>query len=396
MLGHSTSRDIVVRPPHKPLNEAGILHLAGDMGAHGQARATVDIARAAAKAGARSVLASAGGELVAEARIGGVDHAEIARPTANPFKSVSLSRHLDRLIKAHEIDILHICDPRFAGPALKAARKAGIVTVATLAEPPLRGGWLNSLTGRGIGKVDHIVAISDFAARRLRGAGIGSDEQTTVIPRGIDLARFNAAAVKAQRLIGLARRYHLPDDMKIVLAAGRVAPHNGYELLIDALAKLNRDDVYCLILGAEDGDGSHARKIEHKIEAAGLGGRVRLGGRCDDMAAAYMLADLVVCPAAEPKAFGRACVEAQAMGRPVIAADHGGAGEIITPEETGWLVAPGHVGALAEAVERALLLDADARRGMALATRAHVTERFALDRMCERTLALYERLLAQG
>jgi len=395
MLGHSTSRDIVVRPPRKPLSEAGILHLAGDMNAHGQARATVDIARAAARAGARSVLASSGGELVAEARIGGVEHAEIAQPTANPFKSVSLSRHLARLIAAHEIDILHICDPRFAGPALKAARKAGIVTVATLAEPPARGGWLNSLTGRGIGAVDHVIAISDFAARRLRTAGIGSDERTTVIPRGIDLARFNPAAVKAQRLIGLARRYALPDDMKTVLAVGRVAPHNGYDLLVEALAKLNRDDVYCLILGAED-DSGHARRIEQKIEAAGLGGRVRLGGRCEDMPAAYMLADLVVCPTATPKAFGRACAEAQAMGRPVIATDHGAAGETVTPQTTGWLFPPDHAGALAEAIDRSLLLDADARRAMALATRAHVTEAFALDRMCQQTLALYETLLARA
>jgi glycosyltransferase involved in cell wall biosynthesis len=52
------------------------------------------------------------------------------------------------------------------------------------------------------------------------------------------------------------------------------------------------------------------------------------------MPAAYMLATVAVCPSTDPEGFGRVPVEAQAMGRPVIASDHGGARETIVRGET--------------------------------------------------------------
>ncbi len=73
-----------------------------------------------------------------------------------------------------------------------------------------------------------------------------------------------------------------------------------------------------------------------------------------------MLADVVVSASNRPEGFGRVIVEAQAMGRPVVATDHGGARETVLPGETGWLVPPGDRNALAAAIERGA--GADARR----------------------------------
>ena len=65
---------------------------------------------------------------------------------------------------------------------------------------------------------------------------------------------------------------------------------------------------------------------------------MRVVGHCDDMPAALMLADLVVNPSLEPEPFGRTVIEAQAMGRPVIVADHGGTAETVDHGVTGWRV----------------------------------------------------------
>ena len=65
-----------------------------------------------------------------------------------------------------------------------------------------------------------------------------------------------------------------------------------------------------------------------------------------------MLADIVVSASTRPEGFGRVIAEAQAMGRPVIATDHGGARESVIPGETGFLVPPGDAEALARAIGR--------------------------------------------
>jgi glycosyltransferase involved in cell wall biosynthesis len=114
------------------------------------------------------------------------------------------------------------------------------------------------------------------------------------------------------------------------------------------------------------------------------------------MAAAYMLADVVVSASTDPEAFGRVVAEAQAMGRPVVAPDHGGAPEILVPGETGWLFRPGDSDGLAEALRKALALDPVARDDLAGHAIAHVNDRFTKERMCAATLDVYEEVLREA
>jgi glycosyltransferase involved in cell wall biosynthesis len=111
------------------------------------------------------------------------------------------------------------------------------------------------------------------------------------------------------------------------------------------------------------------------------------------MPAALMLADLVVSASNRPEGFGRVIVEAQAMGRPVIATDHGGARETVLPGETGWLVPPGDPQALAGAIAEGLALAPHDRLALAERAIAHARVNFSTERMCARTLAVYEEVL---
>jgi glycosyltransferase involved in cell wall biosynthesis len=104
----------------------------------------------------------------------------------------------------------------------------------------------------------------------------------------------------------------------------------------------------------------------------------------------------VVAPSTRPEAFGRTVVEAQAMGRPIIASDHGGARETIIPGATGSLVPPGDAAALAEAISRMIGLDASSRDRLGRQASAHVRENFTNDVMCASTLAVYGELLAES
>lgn len=392
----SSSREIIIRPPSKELGASGVLQVVDTLEPHGRGRAAVDVAKALARLGARSVIASAGGYLVSEARVAGVEHVDIKSFSANPVRMMRLSGQLARIVKEHDIDVVHARHPLAAWPSLRAAKRAGKKSVSTISEPLSSvSGWLSGMYARALTETDYVVSISDFIADQVKGERSVAEGKLSVIHRGIDLARFNPGAVKGQRLIELARRYNLPDDRMIVLFAGSLAPRNGIEVLIDAFAKLERPDVFCLIVGSEEGSGEDTARLEKRIQDANLGGKVRLGGHCDDMPAAYMLSDVVAVPTVEPEAFGRVCVEAQAMGRPVVASSLGGAKETVIEGETGWLVPPGEAEPLAAALTRALLLDVGERRDMAMRTRSQMSERFSVERMCAQTLSLYDRMLSE-
>jgi glycosyltransferase involved in cell wall biosynthesis len=151
----------------------------------------------------------------------------------------------------------------------------------------------------------------------------------------------------------------------------------------------------CILLGSDQGRSRYRREIESLIVARGLGGIVRLIDRADDLPAAYMLSDVVVSASTEPEAFGRVLVEAQALGRPVIGTDHGGARETVVPGETGWLTPPGDADALAEAIDQAVGLTAQQRLRLAEACIAHVHAHFGKDMMCAKTLEVYDEVVGE-
>jgi glycosyltransferase involved in cell wall biosynthesis len=194
----------------------------------------------------------------------------------------------------------------------------------------------------------------------------------------------------------LVRDWRLPDGVPVLLLPGRLARWKGQRVLIDALAVLGRTDLRCVIVGAEQGHTGYRRELEARIRRHGLGAVVGIAEHCDDMAAAYMLVDVVVSASTDPEAFGRVVVEAQAMGRPLVATAHGGAGETVLDGETGWLVPPGDAPALAAALAQALALDPAARERMARRAIAHARANFGRDEMCARTLAVYRELLSPG
>jgi glycosyltransferase involved in cell wall biosynthesis len=114
------------------------------------------------------------------------------------------------------------------------------------------------------------------------------------------------------------------------------------------------------------------------------------------MPAAYMISTVVVVPSLVPEGFGRVPIEAQAMGRPVIATDHGGARETIVRDETGLLVKPGDVAAMKDALEEAMGLDVRGRAMLATAAMSHVATHFTNEQMCQATLDVYAEVLAAG
>lgn len=371
-----------------------VLQVLPSLAAGGVERTAVDVAAGLIAQGVETFVASEGGRLVHDLEKIGAHHITLPLATKNPFRIRRNSARLREVIRAHGIQLVHARSRAPAWSARAAARAEGLPFVTTYA-----GTYTENFPGKrhynGIMAAgDAVIANSHFIADHILARYPEAAGRLVTIPRGIDIDLFDPARVSQERMIALAKAWRMPDGLPVILMPGRLTRWKGQSFLVDALATLGRRDIACFIVGDDQGRKKYLHELEEKIRHLDLGGVVRIVGHCRDMAAAYMLADVVVAPSLEPEAFGRIPVEAQAMGRPVVATDHGGFRETVIPGETALLVAPGDVEGFAQAIKAALDLDADARQALAPYARAHVAATWTVDHMVASTIDIYRQLMA--
>ena len=381
--------------PQAPSEAPAVLQVVPALETGGVERGTTDIASALVKAGFRAYVASRGGRLVHDLERVGATHVTLPVHSKNPFVMLRNIDRLGALIVRHDIAIVHARSRAPAWSAYIAARRHGRAFVTTFHGTYDTGTPAKRFYSAIMTKGDRIIANSDFIARHIQSTYGVEPESIVTIPRGIDANLFDPEEVSAARMVNLANAWRLPDGVPVVMMPGRLSRWKGHGVFVEAMARLGRQDIRCLIVGVAEGSARYRRELDAHIAAHGLSGVVHMIDRCDDMPAAYMMADVVVSPSTEPEAFGRVAAEAQAMGRAVIAADHGGARETVMPGETGWLVAPGDAAALSEAIAAALALDTEHRARLGQFARAHIRANFTVELMCARTLDLYRGLLVE-
>lgn len=360
----------------------------------GVERGTVDMAAALVDAGWRSFVCSAGGPMVREIERAGAEHITLPLDSKNPFVMRANTKRLCEIIEAHGIDIVHARSRAPAWSARAAAERTGAAFVTTFHGTYNSQSFLKRRYNGIMTKGERVIAISDFIARHMQSTYRVDPSIIRVIHRGVDTSIFNPLAVSQERMIALAKEWRLADGVPVIMLPGRLTRWKGQEVLIDALAKLGRDDIRCVLVGGDQGRESYRRELERRIARHGVEHIVQLVGDCRDMPTAYILSNIVVSASTDPEAFGRVAAEAQALGKPVIATDHGGARETVDDGQTGWLVPPGDVDALAAALDLALNMTEEERDAMSRRAMSRVRENFSRKQMCAQTLEVYSEVLA--
>lgn len=368
-----------------------VLQVTPRLDAGGVERTTLEIAEALTAAGGRSVVASAGGALEAELAAAGGELVRLPADTKNPFAMLANIPRLERIARERGAALIHARSRAPAWSALIAARRLGLPFVTTFhgvysANGPLKR-FYNGVMARG----DVVIANSAFTRAHVLGAYPGlAPERVVTIHRGVDLARFDPAAVAPERAEALRRAWGLaPEGPPLALLPARLTRWKGHALLLEAAARLGPGRVRLVCTGA--GDPGYAQELQAR--AAQLGQALHLVGHVADMPAALALCDLAVLPSVRPEAFGRSAVEAQAMQRPVIVADHGGLAETLVHGETGLKFTSGDAQALAVALQQLLDMTGEARTAMGVAGRMHAARFFSIDRLKAATLDVYRGLL---
>jgi glycosyltransferase involved in cell wall biosynthesis len=201
----------------------------------------------------------------------------------------------------------------------------------------------------------------------------------------------------------LRRQWKIGDGDKVVLNVARLTSWKGQQVLIEAACRPplgKRGDVIFILAGDDQGRNAYRRQLQTLIDERQAGNRIRIRivGHCADVAAALALADVSVVASTSPEAFGRAAVESQALGVPVVVTALGAVPEtVLAPpqvdasQRTGWHVPPNDADALGSAIDHALSLGAAEKQEMAARATAQAAE-FSLTAMTDQTLALYRSL----
>lgn len=207
-------------------------------------------------------------------------------------------------------------------------------------------------------------------------------EKCCVIPLGINVDKRNS--LTPEDVFELRRQ----EEERLIVAVGRLVPYKGFDVLIRAMKHV---DGKLLLIG----EGPEAESLRALAEREGVAHRVQMPGRVDDLRPYFYRAQLFALPSTtRAEAFGLVQLEAMATGLPVINTEiDSGVPEVSINGQTGFTVPPGNVGALSSAIS--LLLDRrDLRERFGAAAMARVQSGFSADRMAERTMALYRKVLA--
>ena len=307
----------------------------------GVERGTIEITEAIAAAGWTALVASAGGRLVAAVERAGGRHIALPLDSRHPLTIWRNASAACEGGRAEHVSIVHARSRAPAWSAWLACRRTGAHFVTTYhgvygEDLPLKRHY-NAVMAKG----ERVIAASRFVAELIVARHRTDPARIRVIPRGVDPVAFDPANVGGDRVARLADAWRLPGDARIVLLPGRLTGWKGQAVLIEALARMARRDVCGVLVGSDQGRRRYTERLIRQAAALGVADRLRLVGECDDMPAALMLADVVVHASTQPEAFGRVVIEAQAMGRPVIASDLGGPVETVEHGVTGWRVPPG-------------------------------------------------------
>jgi len=285
------------------------------------------------------------------------------------------------IVQKEDIKIIHALNDHSTNTAVAAlvSKLTDVPLVYTIQGPGTR-------TGHPV--VDTVVTCYDWTIERLivrqakrvvslskrlipRITQWGAKESNiSVIPSGVDYHHFDSerTGVKS-KAASLRNELHI--DKNIVIGyLGRLSPVKGLIYLIRAVKQVQTKypNIVLLIVG----DGALRKDLEMMAEDLGI--KAIFAGWQTDTTPYYSIMDIFVLPSFF-EGLPNVILEAMAMGKPIVATNIGGNPDLVVHGQNGFLVSPGNVESLADAIET-LILNADLRVKMGCESSDMIRERF--------------------
>ncbi len=369
-----------------------ILQVTAALEQGGVERGTLEMATFIVGQGAGSFVASQGGRMVSELEAQGAHHFHLPLGQRNPVAILRSTAQLKKIILDQKISLVHARSRAPAWAAYFASRSAGIPFVTTFHGTHriqnLFKKKYNSIMVSG----QRVIAISQFIRNHIiENYGV-DDSLIDVAPRGFDPRKFYPGVVADGKIQELKTSLGLQDGVPVISLPGRLTRWKGQSVFLEALGKIGDLSWQALIIGGAGRKHDYLEELKTVTKALGIADRVRFVGNQPAIIPFYAVSDIVVSASTEPEAFGRVAVEAQAMGKPVIASAHGGSLETVRDGETGWLFKNRDSNDLAAKIRHALSEDVKLDE-VGGAARQWVEGNYTTDRMCQAEWECYMRVL---
>ena len=381
-----------------------ILQVVPAMQTGGVEQTTLDVSKAAVEGGYRVIVASSGGRMVPLLKEAGAEHVNLPLASKNPLQIMFNVRRLLRLIKRDHIGLVHARSRAPAWSAWQAARIARRPFVTTYhgiyrQNDPFKA-FYNSVMARG----EDVIANSHFTADLIIKRHPFAAPRILVIHRGTDMKLFDPSRLEPVGIHAMRASWGVPDQARVLIQVARLTEWKGHGVTLEAFAKLlpHFSDLYLVLAGDDQGRLLYRQSLAMQARKLGVERRVIFAGHVTDVPTAMASADAAIVASTRPEAFGRAAVEAQAMGLPVVVSDHGAVAETViadpndqayNDDRTGWRVRVGDAEEAAKALQIALSLDNEARMALAKRARDHAVTHFSVEQMTQKTQTLYAKRL---
>ena len=299
---------------------------------------------------------------------------------------------LNQLVSVHDVRLIHSNTSTVLGGAI-VARLHGIKHVWHIHEILKKPKWFGRIMCFFIRTFSHrIIAVSRAVADPITIPKHQS--KIGIVWNGIDTKEFSIA-VDGQ---SLRKHWGVKKNTVVIGIIGRISHWKGQELFLKAAARATRKckNTYFILVGDPvPGEEFRLAHLHRLIIDLNIAKQTRIIPFTDNISQIMRALDILVLPSTLPEALGLVILEAMACTRCVIAAAHGGPWEAIEPAETGLLVPPNNVEALAAAMIE-LANDPERRYAMGQKGRQRVVELFSLANFRKKIIRIYDEILEEG
>ncbi len=377
-----------------------VLQVIPKLGYGGAETGCFDIAHYLPENNCESFIVTSGGELLKFVDKKKVKIFKLPVQSKNPLLIFINSIILIAIILLNNISIVHARSRAPAWSCLIASKITGRKFVTTFHGTYNFKTNLKKFYNSVMLRSDLIIAGSNFIFSHIKenySMYLDYKKKFLVIFRGINVDYFDSSTTLENDEKKLLKQWDIDKDKKIILLPGRLTSWKGQEVFIEAVNLINielgYEAFYTVILGSDQGRELYKKKLIRLSEQYRMSKQIRFIDQCKNMALAYKISDIIVSASIEAEAFGRVSVEAQSMGKPIIASNIGGSKETVIDEKTGFLFESNNAKSLSKQILKVLNMDETSLKIMGIEARKNVIQRFNVEKMCFSTYSEYKRLL---
>ena len=372
-----------------------ILQVIPTLNISGAEQGCFDVANYLTKNGFTSNIITSSGYRIEQLEKNGSIVNRIPVHSKNPLTIIINIFRIIKIVKKNNINIIHARSRAPAWSCYFVAKIAKIKFITTFHGTYNFNNKIKKFYNSIMIRSDYIIAISEFIHNEIKSKYAYSKKNLSVISRGIDIEYLDPSKTDYKKVKKIIKDHDIKNDSIKLVLPGRVSGWKGHNVAIEAMAHLkdkSSNDFELICVGPAD-NLKLKNNLLQKISELKLENCVKFVGPSKEMNLVYSLADIVLSCSTDPEAFGRIPVEAQAMGKVIIASNHGGHTETIINGLSGFLYSPLSSEELANLIIKTISSEIYLEDQYRIKRRQIILDKFTDLNMCKKTLEVYNKVL---